>query len=306
MSNPPDPRRRLRDLIHATVMGSLEQVKDLGRADVELLARRVEELELDEHACAGEFVPWAIKRMKDDLRQKRDWLEDAIEQCRTAELCVSEAQQVVAALEHLEKAAMYEPGGPINERWDAVAEDYRARGMLPEQEAAAPVVEVTEPPPEPAPMAPPIKPEPEVLPDNLIAQLSKSAQAALKPAPPTRLPGPLSYTRPGDALTEKQGNVFRAILSAADAQWRAVISQGRIAKVSGEKAGGMWAHLGALEKKDFIRILDRGNATTPGSYLICERARPAREAPPKTDAELIAEAIAAGRVTKVEPPGAVH
>lgn len=267
------------------------------KADVRLLAVRLEALEMAEHAVSEEMLRWMLERLKEDRQSHREWLADLIEQCRIAELQALEADEAVKAVEALIGGGMHVHGDEIIKRWDAVAEDFKRRGLLP-----------ADPEPAPLPQSPPAgaaDSEPP-LPANLIAQLSKPAQVALAPSPSPRAPGALSYTGAGDPLTEKQANVFQAILSASDVNWRAVISQGRIAKVSGEKAGGMWAHLDALEKKDFIRILDRGNSTTPGSYLICERARPAREAPPKTDAELIAEAIAAGRVTKVDAPGVVH
>lgn len=262
----------------------------VGKADVRLLALRLEALELADHAVAEEMLRWMLERLKEDRKSQREWLAELIEQCRIAELQALEADEAVKGVEALIAGGMHVHGDEIINRWDALAEDFKRRGLLPPDPEPQP-----EPPPE---LPPPTTPDPE--------PASAEAVVAPKPLPVPRSPGPLSYTRPGDALTDKQANVFRAILSAADAQWRAVISQGRIAKVSGEKPGGMWAHLDALEKKDYIRILDRGNSTTAGSYFICERARPARDAPPKSDAELIAEALAAGRVTKVPGPEAVH
>lgn len=284
-----EDQKRVRQVRWAAIGKNFDNFP-VSKADVRLISLRLDALELAEHAVAEEMLRWMLERLKEDRKSQREWLADLIEQCRVAELQALEADEAVKAVEALIAGGMHVHGDEIIKRWDAVAEDLKRRGLLP-------------PDPEPQPEPPPELPSP-ATPDPEPA----SAEAVVAPQalPVPRTPGPLSWTKPGDKLTDKQANVFRAILSAADAQWRAVISQGRIAKVSGEKPGGMWAHLDALEKKDYIRILDRGNRKTPGSYLICERERPMREAAPKSDAELIAEALAAGRVTKVDPPGAVH
>ena len=247
------------------------------------------------------MLRWMLERLKEDRSSQREWLADLVEQCRIAELQAMEADEAVKAVEALIAGGLHVHGDEIIKRWDAVAEDFKRRGLLPPDPAPAPAPDLLVEPPviiEPS--------EPTVAAPAHGAAEVIAASVVSEPDPPARVPGGMSWTKHGDPLTEKQANVFRAILSAADANWRAVISQARIAKVSGEKAGGMWAHLDALERKDYIRILDRGNSTTPGSYFICERARPERDAPPKTDAELIAEAIAAGRVTKVSGPEVVH
>lgn len=113
---------------------------------------------------------------------------------------------------------------------------------------------------------------------------------------------PIGATLEFPNLTDKQQRVFDALTKVADADWRATVSQGRIASLSGLAAGGLIAHIDALAKKDYIRVIDRGGSKTPATYLICEEHRPARAAPPKTDAELIAEAMAKGKVTVCPSP----
>lgn len=308
MSNLTDAqKKRIQDVRWATNGKRLDGVKDLGRADIELLVARLDDLEIEEYSCAEELMKWIVKRLQEERDRQSEWLLDCLDQVRTAELLLTEADSALTAAKALVDGGMFTRGEAINKHWDDAVEDYRARGWLPELPAAedkAPAIEEG-PASATAPVVePPTIPTPAKVAKKAVRRPIAKPEAPAEPTP--RLLGALSYTRPGDPLTDKQANVFRAILSAADAQWRAVISQGRIAKVSGEKAGGMGVHLDALERKDYIRILDRGNSTTAGSYLICDRARPERKAPPKTDAELIAEAVAAGRVTKIEPPDVVH
>jgi hypothetical protein len=305
--------KRIRKIRWAATGSNWENAKNLNKEDVRILAVRLEALELGDYACAEEQLRWLLERLKEDRKFQREWLADLIEQLRIAELQALEADEAVKAVEAMIAGGIHIHGEEVIKRWDAVEDDFRARGLLP---------------PLPGPTPPQI--EGVSLPAELVAQMPKAgrkahapAKPALPPAPAAEPPAPealppepapepaprmigtLQTTQPGDPLTEKQSAVFKAILSAAGEDWRARISQGRMAQVSGVKSGGMWAHLEALEKKDYIRILDRGSSVAAGFYLICERARPERPVAPKTDAELIEEAFAAGKVT-VCPPAHAH
>jgi hypothetical protein len=299
-----EDKRRIRELCFAARTGALGKLPEVVRNDIALLVKRIDDLD-DKHESAESMVQWIERRLVDEVERTSAWLADSLDQVRIAELCVMEAKHSLEAVRALVAGGMYASGDEIIKRWDAVEEDFKRRGLIaPDPEPAA--LPAEEPPPAVAEAEPEPEPQPvEPLPPALVAQLSKAGQAEHAPVSTPEPIGTLSWTQPGDPMTEKQANVFRAILSAADADWRSQISQGRIAKVAGEKPGGMWAHLEALERKDYIRILDRGNSATPGVYLICERARPERPAAPKTDAELIAEALEAGKVT-VCPPAHVH
>ena len=289
--------KRIRQIRWAATGANFENFP-VGRADVRLLAVRLEALELADHACAEEMLRWMLERLKEHRTTQREWLADLLEQIRIAELQALEADEAVKAVEALLAGGLHVHGESILTRWQAVEDDYRARGLLPafSEPAAEPDPQPNpEPVPEPAPEADP-EPDPE--------PVAETEEPPPEPEPPPPgLPGGLSYTRPGDPLTEKQERVFQAILAAVEGDWRARVSQGRIAKAADMKPGGLWAHIDALEKKDYIRVLDRGDSKTPATYWICERARPAER--PKTDAELIEEALAAGRVTKC-PPAFVH
>lgn len=287
--------RRVRQVVYAATGGRLVDF-EIRKSDVELLAKRIDALDLADHACADEMLRWLLGRLKEDRKNQREWLADLLEQIRIAELQAMEADRAVEAVEALIAGELYAHGEAINQRWDAVEEDYRARGLLPPLAEAMPEPG-PEPPSEVRAEPAPTPPEPEAGAPEAAPPVEPAAE------PPPRSLGSLSYTQPGDPLTEKQERVFRAILAAAGDDWRATISQGRIAKASGQSQGGLWAHIDALERKDYLRVLDRGGSKSPAVYLICERARPAER--PKTDAELVAEALAAGKVTKC-PPAFVH
>lgn len=225
-------------------------------------------LELEEWACADDIVRFALARLQHERHEQARLLDDLIEQLRICELQLHEADAGIRALTALLEGGLYDKGGTIIAKWDALEATYRDAGLLPPH---AP----TEEPPHPvvAPEAPPLVIRPAAEPDE-----------------------------PG--LTEKQQAVFDAMARLANVDWRVQVTFGRLSDETGVSRGGMSAHIDALDRKGYIRVIDRGDSKTPGTFLIAPEHRPERAAPPKTDEELIAEALAAGKVT-VCPP-AVH
>lgn len=277
VSNLSEPQsQRLREIRLAADGKRLEKLT-LNRADVELLCTRLNDLEFEEYAQAEELLKWTLGRLREDRDNQRAFLVDCIEQARIAELCLMEADRAVTRVEEMLAGDLFIAGDGINARWDAVLRDVRARGLLGEdaayqEEGSAGTAEPEPPPPEPRP-------------------------PASAPAPPP----------PASTLTEKQDRLFRVIAARADAEWKVRLSQGALAHLSELSKGALWAHIEALEAKDHIRVLDRGDSKNPATYFVCEAVRPNRAGPPKSDAELIAEALAAGKVTVCPAPGAgVH
>lgn len=356
---------RIRRILVGVRVGGVDRL-DLKKADVELLAKRIEELD-DGTLMIGEFAPWALRRMKEELQSNKKWIQECVEQARIAELVTLETQHMVTALQALVDGGMYASGDEINVRWGNIEADYIERGLYPDAETPDPPpepqkVEVPPPvvsapsvaaakPPAPKPAPPVAKPAPKAEPapppvddlaERIMALLDEMivahgqdlnamrvAERLHEPHERVRVslreleadgllqlvkrPDKNMYAilRPGEALentsglSDNQVALFGALVSVAGADWQAQISRGRLKEMTGINPGSLDQILWALEKKDRIRILDRGNSTTPTKFLICEAWRPERPAPPKTDAELIAEALAAGKVTPC-PPAHVH
>lgn len=190
-----------------------------------------------------------------------------LEELRITELMLSEATIAENAIEGLLAGDLFAGGDEVRQRWGKYEEESNKQFEI-EQVAPEPVVAVEEPPP----------------------MVEARPEPATAPSSPDTLPE-------AKTLTDKQQALFDALCRLADADWRVTASFGRLRTESGLSLGGISAHICALERKDMIQIFDYGNSKTPGNYIICHAARPHRDAAPKTDQELIEEAMAAGKVT---------
>lgn len=123
--------------------------------DVDLLLKRIEGLTRDDLNSPEDLLTFSADWLEENLCRAKEWLADAIEQARIAELTVKETEEALAAVRELIAGKLYTHGDGIVARWDAVEADLRERGSLPEYPAAPDPEPEAEPEAAPEPPPPP-------------------------------------------------------------------------------------------------------------------------------------------------------
>lgn len=281
--------KRIRDVRMALMLGhgggsgSLGLLTDLVSlkpplctSDLKLLLDRLDALSDDLPSCADEMISRARDRVEEDLRRQREFLAHSLEQVRTAELMVREAERALAALQALTDGGLYEHGGEINARWDAMAALYASQGLLPVPEAVEkpPAPEPAQEPTAEAAEAPAVEePLPEPVPPPA---------AAAPPEPPreTRWEAKAA-PRPPMAAAERDEAVFAALKVSAGEQPQVQVSTAVLAAASGVPNGSILTVLRRLEAEGRIEIIPdkpETGAPRPNIYrFVVEAAEEAAE-----------------------------
>jgi hypothetical protein len=221
--------------------------------DVVLLTERVEELDLEEYNSAEEIARFALKRLEEDLINKREWLAQCIEDGRIAELQVAEAVHALEAMRALLDKGMFASGDKINARWDAIEQEFLNTGALllpaPEgqDEETAPEVVVEpesvkaeEPPPEPEPQVE----APERIVESPEVQVTETPEVALL------------------TQAEQEDLIFTALVKIAEGRPQVQVGLKTLAADSGIPLGSV---LPVLRRLEAIRKIDIVPYTGPGA-----------------------------------------
>lgn len=237
------------------------------KEDVGLLLARVHDLDGDNCSCAGEIIEWTRDRLDEDLRSKRVWLEEAVENVRIAELMVREAERALAVVQALKDGGMFEAGEEINARWDAMRALYESQGMLPVPEPAQ--IEAPEPEPEKAEIRHKATKEDFAdLPPESVDQLSEDHPAKAQ-EPPAVAAQPRPAPPPKVEQREQEERLYAALKTLAAGADEVQARLAVLAEESGIPKGSCHAVLQRLQTAGRITIIKpppKNNVPQPNIY----------------------------------------
>jgi len=203
----------------------------------------------DDYDCAEEILQKALVRLKRERDDQRGLLEDLLEQVRTCDLMLAEAEEGVAALEHLLSGALYIQSDRINARWDAMTTKFIEAGKLPNLSA--------EPPADPVIAQAPVEPAPAVVPEPV--EIQPEAQPAA--APPPQVDGYSAFQ------TASMQRVMGALFDLADGADRISVPFSRLSKAASVPEGSISFLVYALEARGLLTVV-KGVDRKPNTYVL--------------------------------------